>query len=606
VAVSVDDDVSRVYVWDHNGSLAPGWPIRTTDEIRSAVALGDLDRDGDVEIIACPRYDLAYAWHHNGRRVFGWPVNIGEEYWSSAPVLGDIDGDDDVEVVFASYGGVIHAYKHDGDPVQGWPAITEGRSGVSPAVIADMDGDVGTELVYVSSSGRIHMLSLSGHYAAKTGIEWNMFSHDQMHTGSYNAKAILPLPPTDLTASDLPDDKGGSIVVSWQHSPDDDRAVGYIIYRADSFDGRYSIIGKVPTGVSSYTDDTAQMGVTYWYVVRTSNGTYLSVGSEPVSAYSFNNFAPEPPKSVQAHKGSIDGTIDIWWLAGQEADLAGYKVYSGASPGSYGEPMSIGMGYHYTLMGLTDGAAYYVSVTAYDVEGNESLHSNEAIAMPEDDDTDPPSFSAFYPKEVAEGTAFYIKCSISDPSGVYDDSSGGPRIRGDGWGIYLIWDNDGELLESSYTARMSSSSPGVYVADERIPGQSIGDQLIYQVYAYDNDYDWGNTDDRTHGISQKQTVEVLRAPSRAYNYPNPAPAGEYIDKTIFRYYVASDADVRISIYDIAGHLVDSLETEARGGKYNETEWDISDVASGVYIYIIEIQSALGDKQVIKKKLAIVK
>ena len=601
VAISVDDDVCRVYVWNHNGSLVPGWPITTDDEIRSAVALGDLDRDGDVEIIACPRYDLAYAWHHNGRRVFGWPVNIGEEYWSSAPVLGDVDGDDLVEVIFASYGGVIHAYKHDGGLVQGWPAITEERSGVSPPVIADMDGNGGTELVYASGSGRLHMLSLVGHYNTETGIEWNMFSHDQMHTGSYNAKAILPLPPTSLTASDAPDDRGGSIALSWKLSPDDDSAAGYIIYRADSFDGRYSIVGKVPTGVSTYTDDTAQVGVTYWYVVRTSSGTYLSVSSISVSAYSFNNFAPEPPRSVQARKGSIDGTMDIWWLAGQEADLAGYKVYSGVSSGSYGEPVNIGMGYHYTLTGLTDGAPYYASVTAYDTEGNESLHSREVSAIPGDDDTGPPSFSAFHPKEVAEGTAFYIKCTISDLSGVYDDSSGA-----DGQGVYLIWDDDGELSESSYTARMSSSVEGIYVTDEKIPGQSIGEQFIYQVYAYDNDYDWGNEDDRTHGISQKQTVEVLRAPSRAYNYPNPAPAGEYTDRTIFRYYVASDSDVRISIYDIAGHLVDSLETEARGGGYNETEWNISGIASGVYVYVIEIQPASGNKQIIEKKLAIVK
>ena len=52
--------------------------------------------------------------------------------------------------------------------------------------------------------------------------------------------------------------------------------------------------------------------------------------------------------------------------------------------------------------------------------------------------------------------------------------------------------------------------------------------------------------------------------------------------------------------------MDSLESEARGEGYNETEWNISNIASGVYIYIIEIEPALGSKQVIKKKLAIVK
>jgi hypothetical protein len=214
VAVSTKDDICRVYVWDHNGALAPGWPVKVNDEIKSALALGDMDRDGDVEIIACCRNDLVYAWHHNGRKVFGWPVEIQEEHWHSAPILSDFNGDDEIEVVFSSYSGVIHAYRHNGVPVQGWPAVTETRSGASPPVIADMDGDSRTELVYASGSGRVHMLSLMGDYNPDNSIEWSMFSHDQMHTGSYNSKAILPLPPVDPIASDLPDDKGDSILLS--------------------------------------------------------------------------------------------------------------------------------------------------------------------------------------------------------------------------------------------------------------------------------------------------------------------------------------------------------------------------------------------------------
>jgi hypothetical protein len=52
--------------------------------------------------------------------------------------------------------------------------------------------------------------------------------------------------------------------------------------------------------------------------------------------------------------------------------------------------------------------------------------------------------------------------------------------------------------------------------------------------------------------------------------------------------------------------VDTLITQASGGNYNEKEWNISDIASGVYVYIIEIDTDSGSKQVIKKKLAIVK
>ena len=110
-------------------------------------------------------------------------------------------------------------------------------------------------------------------------------------------------------------------------------------------------------------------------------------------------------------------------------------------------------------------------------------------------------------------------------------------------------------------------------------------------------------------VQEREGISVVtftEAPNGAYNYPNPAPAGEHGDKTIFRYYTVTDADVRISIYDIAGRLVDDLRAEATGGVYSEKPWDISNVASGVYVYVIEIQPISGTPQVITKKLAIVR
>ncbi len=361
------------------------------------------------------------------------------------------------------------------------------------------------------------------------------------------------------------------------------------------------MIGTASRGVSTYTDDTAQVGITYWYVVRASDGMYLSASSSPVSAYSINNFAPQPPGKVSAYSGGVDRTINVQWAESEEDDLAGYKLYYGVSSRNYGEPVLTGLTGYYMLSDLINDAVYYISVTAYDTDGNESLFSREVVAAPKDEDTEPPSFSVFYPRKATEGVGFYIKCRISDPSGIYDDSSGA-----NGQGVYLLWDNDGELLENSHEVQMSQLSSDKYITDVKIPGQSAKANFVYQVYACDNDYDWEDADDRSRGLSQEQTMEFLEAPSRAYNYPNPAPAADYGDRTIFRYYTASDADVRIGVYDLAGRMVGDLEDRAIGGRYSETEWDISNMASGVYLYVIEIQPISGVKQIIKKKLAIVR
>ncbi|MBM3212324.1 T9SS type A sorting domain-containing protein, partial [Candidatus Poribacteria bacterium] len=505
-----------------------------------------------------------------------------------------------MDIIFLSYSGVVHAYSYEGVKVKGWPAITEDSYTTTPAAVSDMDGDGKLEIAFASGTGRIHKLFLPESFASQTGMEWNMFGHDQMHTGSYNAKVILPSPPTNLTAADVTNDKGDSISLSWQLSNDDNISSGYIIYRTDRYDGKYSIICKVPAGTSSYNDNTVKMCVTYWYVIRTSMSSYQSVGSNVASAYSINNFAPEPPK-ISGQRGRIDRIVDVWWLVEENSDIAGYNLYYGTESGVYGLSLPVGKTGHYEIQGLINGTTYYIVATAFDSERNESIKSNEISVIPDDEDQSPPKFSTFFPKEAVEGIAFPIRCYISDPSGIFDDSTG-PN----GQGVYLIWDDDGELTENFKTLTMSTISPGVYVTDSKISGHPLGSKIIYQIFAWDNDYDWNDPNDRTRGISQEQIVTIVSAPSEAYNYPNPVSKG--VGKTNFRYFVKSnsDADVTINIYDISGSLVDTIKARGKGNSANEEEWNISPIASGIYIYTIEIQPQSGERQFIKKKLAIVK
>jgi len=57
-------------------------------------------------------------------------------------------------------------------------------------------------------------------------------------------------------------------------------------------------------------------------------------------------------------------------------DLAGYKLYYGTMPGQYTQVVTVGS---YTTAEIDDlgSGTYYVTVTAYDIFGNESDFSNE-------------------------------------------------------------------------------------------------------------------------------------------------------------------------------------------------------------------------------------
>jgi hypothetical protein len=69
----------------------------------------------------------------------------------------------------------------------------------------------------------------------------------------------------------------------------------------------------------------------------------------------------------------------LTWNTNTANDLAGYKIYRAETSGGYGAPIVTLQGNVTTYMatGLQVGKTYFFVITAYDLSGNESLHSNE-------------------------------------------------------------------------------------------------------------------------------------------------------------------------------------------------------------------------------------
>lgn len=70
-------------------------------------------------------------------------------------------------------------------------------------------------------------------------------------------------------------------------------------------------------------------------------------------------------------------SVVVGWNANTESDLAGYIIYWGTKTGAYSAAVDVGnvTGYQFDNVGA--GVTYYVVVTAYDTQGNESDYSNE-------------------------------------------------------------------------------------------------------------------------------------------------------------------------------------------------------------------------------------
>ncbi len=130
VGATLDGFEAHVTVWEHDGTLK--W-ISDVEFVREfAVALGDMDADGDVEIAFG-----ATVVDHLGSLVFSAPV-LPPQYATSA--LSDLDSDGTLELVLGS-----SAYHHDGSEYYRRDDVEPG-----PPQVADLDDDGLPEVLVTS------------------------------------------------------------------------------------------------------------------------------------------------------------------------------------------------------------------------------------------------------------------------------------------------------------------------------------------------------------------------------------------------------------------------------------------------------------------------
>ena len=124
--------------WAQNVVPRPG------DEIVSALAVGDLNHSGALDIVGSTLDGKTYAWDGLGRRLPGFPVLNGttsqygltvpppdtpysfqpENVSFPSPVLADLEGNKHLDIIQAAGDNHVYAWRADGTAVPGWPVST--------------------------------------------------------------------------------------------------------------------------------------------------------------------------------------------------------------------------------------------------------------------------------------------------------------------------------------------------------------------------------------------------------------------------------------------------------------------------------------------------
>jgi M6 family metalloprotease-like protein len=220
--------------------------------------------------------------------------------------------------------------------------------------------------------------------------------------------------------------------------------------------------------------------------------------------------------------------------------------------------------------------------------------------------------------------------TISHPGGATDLINSSPilgDVDGDGYSDIIVGTKDNQILAYNKDGRVVdgfplslggavTSSPILMNLDKDVNAELLvaGDDGF--IYAWDlpgeykeETYPWimfGYDPGHTNHFPKENLPPMppvagkLLPQNLAYNYPNPAKG-----QTKIRYYLKEDAKVNIKIYDLSGMLVDEFPGPGEGQTDNESPWDCSKFASGVYLCRVEAKSP-SENNVVFFKIAVVK
>lgn len=145
--------VGRVYLMNNVGADLPNWPLNFNDKwMINAPVFADVNGDEVMDIITCQRESSTVGFVHvlnqDGTPInANWPVQF-DATPAFTPSIGDIDNDGDQDVVIATSSTGLYAYDADGNLLPGFPFVDPNiRYSYQSPVLVDLDGDENLEIV---------------------------------------------------------------------------------------------------------------------------------------------------------------------------------------------------------------------------------------------------------------------------------------------------------------------------------------------------------------------------------------------------------------------------------------------------------------------------
>lgn len=158
VSASWDDDKVAWYEnFDGQGTFGPQQVVVTLDQAR-AVRLADFDGDGDLDLIAGSLGEDLNWYENDGMANFGPPIVVAPTVLGQTDglVIGDVDGDGDLDIVKNSIGRLSWHENLDGlGDFGGIQIIQENLDEIAQIDLKDLDSDGDNDIAISVTEGNI-------------------------------------------------------------------------------------------------------------------------------------------------------------------------------------------------------------------------------------------------------------------------------------------------------------------------------------------------------------------------------------------------------------------------------------------------------------------